>query len=367
MEFFAFIGNFMESILGKVELFNNVCSFISYHNRIGENRQTLKRKLDALCSVEDDIYRTLEVSEFHSGMKRRREVGNWLSSVQRKKDDVQGLDKQIRDRKYSLGPWWETRLEKSIYEVEDLHQQGMFDSLLLDVNENKGNKLLTTALVGQNSNGGVLERIWTCLKDDEMQKIGVYGVEGIGKTAIMMQIHNQILENAAFDHVYWITVSDDFSIHKLQSDIAKEVGVDLFHEEDTRKRAARLHKVLLRRKKYVLILDGLLSYFDEHEVGIPTQENGCKLVITTRTRKLCRRMDCQEDIEIEALPAREAEQLFRQKIGHKDLNDPEIEEFLYRIVKECGGLPMKIIGIAESLRGVDDINEWRDMLNELTQ
>ncbi|WCJ32136.1 hypothetical protein M5689_013576 [Euphorbia peplus] len=113
-----------------------------------------------------------------------------------------------------------------------------------------------------------------------MQRISVYGVEGTGKTAVMMQIHPyQILETAAFDNVYWINVSDEFSIHKLQSDIS-EVGCDPLYEKDARKRASMLHKRLLRRKKCALILDRVLSYFDEDEVGIPTQENGYRLVLT---------------------------------------------------------------------------------------
>ncbi|WCJ32137.1 hypothetical protein M5689_013577 [Euphorbia peplus] len=87
--------NFSKSIFGKVEHFNNVCAFIGYHNRIDEDRQTLERKLDALCSETDDnIYRTLEASEFHSGKKRRRESKNWLSNVLGKKDGVDGLNQQ---------------------------------------------------------------------------------------------------------------------------------------------------------------------------------------------------------------------------------------------------------------------------------
>lgn len=70
---------------------------------------------------------------------------------------------------------------------------------------------------------GVSERIWSYLKDGQMQRIDVCGVKRIGKTVIMMHIHNQLLENAASNNAYWITVSGDFSIRNLESDIAKEV------------------------------------------------------------------------------------------------------------------------------------------------
>ncbi|KAF2314292.1 hypothetical protein P3X46_027045 [Hevea brasiliensis] len=356
---------FLENILGKVEVFNNLWPFVTYHNAIVEGRQTLKRNLKTLCSLEDDINKTLEVAEFHSGKKRKREVENWLGSVQRKKNDVQVMEQQIGDRKYSLAPWWKTRLQKEIREVEELCEQGKFDSLLLDVNETSGVELLTTKLVGQNSNE-VLGRIWACLMNEQVLRIGVSGVEGVGKTEIMVHIYNQLLQDETFDHVYLVALSGDFSIHKLQSDIASEVGLDLFDEEDTRKRAAKLHKGLVRRNKCVLILDGLSSYFDQEEIGIPIQVGRCKLIISTRSLRLCQRMGCQQPIEIEPLPFREAEILFKKNIGLANFFTPSVEQIAKQIVKECGGLPGKIIGTAERMRGVNDITEWRYMLNELS-
>lgn len=369
MEFFALaadIGSqFLENILEKMEVFNKLWPSVSYHNRIDESRQTLKRKLETLCCLEYDINKTLEFAEFHSGKKQKREVEHWLRSVQRKKKDVQGMEQLIGDRKYSLAPWWERRLEKEIQEVEELCELGKFDSLMLDADESSRVELLTTKLVGQNSNE-VIGRNWACLMNEQVLRIGVYGVEGVGKTEIMAHIYNQLLQDETFDHVYQVNLSGDFSIHKLQSDIAREAGLDLFEEEDTRKRAANLHKGLVKRKKYVVMLDGLSSYFNEDEVGIPAPVQGCKLIISTRSLRLCRRMGCQEAIEIEPLPYREAEILFRKNTGLSDFA-PNVEQIAKQVIVECGGLPGKIISTAVRLNGEDDINEWRCTLNELRE
>ncbi|EEF27874.1 Disease resistance protein RPS2, putative [Ricinus communis] len=366
MEFLALFAlgaatgtQFLKTIWAKVEVFNNIWSFISYHNRIDENKQTLKRKLEALCSVEEDINRKLEVVEFRTGKKRKREVVNWLSSVQRTKKEVRSMEQQISERKYLR-----------IREVEELYEQGQFESPLLDVHGTIGNELLATNLVGHNPNGGVLETIWAGLMNDQVLSIGVHGPEGVGKTAIMTHIHNRLLQNATsdnatFHHVYWVTISDDSSIRKLQNDIAKEVGLDLSDEEDTRKRAAKLHQGLLRRKKCVLILDGLSCYFDQVKVGIPTEVNTCKPIITTRLSKLCRRMCCQEIIEVKPLPDGDADNLFKETL--RNSLPSEVDEIAKLIVKECGGLPDKIIHIAEEMREIDDIHEWKDKLYTLQE
>ncbi|KDP38929.1 hypothetical protein JCGZ_00686 [Jatropha curcas] len=158
----------------------------------------------------------------------------------------------------------------------------------------------------------------------------------------MMHVHNELLRNATFGNVYWFTASEDFSIHKLQNEIAKEVGLD-FEEEDKRKRATKLHKGILRRKQCVIVLDGLSSSFDQDDVGIPSQVKGCKLIITTRSLMLCRRMDCRETIKIEPLSVAEAETLFKEKLGVKNPVTSGVEEIAEEVVEECEGLPSKLL------------------------
>lgn len=86
-----------------------------------------------------------------------------------------------------------------------------------------------------------MEEIWSWLMDDDVQRIGIYGMARVGKTELARHVHNKLLENPnPFNHVYWITVSPDFSILNLQDAIAKTMHVDLSNEDEENKRAVKL-------------------------------------------------------------------------------------------------------------------------------
>ncbi|KAA8523848.1 hypothetical protein F0562_010271 [Nyssa sinensis] len=378
MEFLAFLasGGVMESLCNKIEHLKNLLTFIgelpewlNYHDRFVENVQTLKRKMEALGCLEEDVNEQLEIEESRSRKKRKREVENWLRNVQTKKNEVQRIDQEVRETKIFLRPLLGSRIEKNIREVDELRQEGSFsEGLLLEAPQTKGEALLITQMVNNVTSKRNLENIWACLTDDEIVRIGVFGKEGVGKTLILSHIYNRLLENTGtFDHVYLVTVSQ-FSIHNLQNDIAKEVGLDPLDETDEMKRAAKLSNALQRRKKSVLILDDLRIHFPLEKVGIPTQVNGCKLILATQSSGVCRKMGCQKTVEVEPLPVEEAEKLFKVNLGLNNRTlDPEMEENVKLIVKKCDGLRRPICKMAERLRAVDDINEWRNALTEVRE
>ncbi|KAA8536801.1 hypothetical protein F0562_029279 [Nyssa sinensis] len=140
---------------------------------------------------------------------------------------------------------------------------------------------------------------------------------------------------------------------------------DLTNEHDERKRAAKLSRALLQRDKCVLILDDVWNHFRLEEVGICLKVNGCKLILTTRSFDVCRRMACQEKIKVESLPGKETWDLFKETLGHGLTLSPDIEKVAMSIAKRCAGLPLGIITMAGSMREVDDIHEWRNVLEEL--
>ncbi|TYI03316.1 hypothetical protein ES332_A11G330000v1 [Gossypium tomentosum] len=211
-----------------------------------------------------------------------------------------------------------------------------------------------------------MEEIWKCLMDDEVGKIGVWGMGGVGKTSIMKLINNQLLqEREKFDIVIWITVSKEMSIAKLQKDMASKIGVSFCGDEDEITRAGMLLEALSRKRRSVIILDDLWQEVPLDKVGIPEQSSGSKLVLTTRSFDVCRKMSCRA-ITVKPLVEEESWKLFSEKVGRGILNIPEVEPIAKKIVERCAGLPLGVITVASCMKDIDDLYEWRNALKELS-
>ncbi|KAK5786749.1 hypothetical protein PVK06_041392 [Gossypium arboreum] len=211
-----------------------------------------------------------------------------------------------------------------------------------------------------------MEEIWKCLMDDEVGKIGVWGMGGVGKTSIVKLINNQLLqEREKFDIVIWITVSKEMSIAKLQKDMASKIGVSFCGDEDEITRAGMLFEALSRKRRSVIILDDLWQEVPLDKVGIPEPSSGSKLVLTTRSFDVCRKMSCRA-IKVKPLVEEESWKLFSEKVGLGILNIPEVEPIAKKIVERCEGLPLGVITVASCMKDIDDLYEWRNALKELS-
>ncbi|KAL2530114.1 putative disease resistance protein [Forsythia ovata] len=328
-----------------------------------ENTQTLQRKIELLKSRKVDVQADLQ----NAGKKRKREVEDWLINVENNITEFETLEQEIQCSRFYSRQKLAERVERMTKEVMELDEQSDFPGgLFLEVDESIGQLMLTPPHNGQ-AFLQYFDDIWASLMDDNILSIGIYGMGGVGKTTVAMHAHDKLLNEPKFSgHVYWITVSQDFSIHKLQSDIAQALKLDFSCGSDEKKRAAQLFQTFQKRGSYILILDDVWKQIDAEKIGIPPRRDGCKLVITSRLKEVCDRMDCQRIIKVNTLSKQEAWELFLKKLGRVELH-PEVEEICKTMVKRCGGLPLALVTLAGSMRGVTDIHEWRDASEELKQ
>ncbi|ESR40841.1 hypothetical protein CICLE_v10026931mg, partial [Citrus x clementina] len=194
--------------------------------------KNLERVLQEFNSQKEDIEATLK-AEGDRGKKPRTEVKNWLQNVQRINSKAQSIEQEVKKRKYFLCARLGKDVDAKIQEMKDCHQKGCsFISLVIDAPPSSGLILPTTTLVGENTKK-IVKKVWEDLMGDKVTKIGVWGMGGFGKTAIMRHINNRPQEETnEFSDVIWVTVSQPLDLVKLQAEIAMALKLSLTEDED---------------------------------------------------------------------------------------------------------------------------------------
>ncbi|KAI4354877.1 hypothetical protein L6164_003704 [Bauhinia variegata] len=221
-----------------------------------------------------------------------------------------------------------------------------------------------------NSRVSTLESIMESLKDPNLNMIGVYGLGGVGKTTLVMQVANKAKENNLFDLVVWVTVSNTPVLERIQGQIADCLGLEFDFDENTvAGRAARLRDRLMKEKYVLIILDDIWEELALDEVGIPVPEQKTiKILMTSRSQQVLRdKMNTQKDFLLTILPEKEAWDLFKKEAGIEPTDSPELLSIATKVAAECNGLPVAIMALASSLKSKGKrVEEWKKALESLS-
>ncbi|XP_057546161.1 probable disease resistance protein At4g27220 [Amaranthus tricolor] len=212
-------------------------------------------------------------------------------------------------------------------------------------------------------NSDCANNIDNCLRNDEITTIAITGMGGIGKTTLGKKIHSRLLNHdvsCANNHVIaWVSVGMEFTTYLLQKKIAEAFGLDLEFDKDETRRAGMLYAFLSRADKCILFLDDLWEDFRREDVGIPKQ---CKLILISRSLDVCRILRCQKVIKVEPLSKDESWQLFHHSIEYSIWDSDEVSSVRNLVYDKCEGLPLAITVLANSIRGVVNTPNWREVL-----
>ncbi|WRX29049.1 NB-ARC - like 10 [Theobroma cacao] len=337
--------------------------YLRYHRKFSEYVDDFKQAQADLNNRKRDIHQQLQ-DEHRPGKKPKLEVQSWFNKVEEKLDHAQRVEDKVSEGTYLFRSCLGKLLDETTQAMKKVCDDGQFAGCLV-VNDSSiiAAELPTSEITGETN---VIEEIFKYLMGDEVRMIGVCGMGGIGKTTIMKHVHNRLLKEDKFKKLIWATVSQDFDVRRLQNDIASQLKGTLSDDKNTTIRAGELLEMLRKQGIYVLILDDVWSHISLQNVGIlePTTDNGCKLVLTTRSEEVVRSMGCRK-VQVPCLSMEEAMQLFLSKVGQDMLPNPNLESIMKDVVCECGGLPLAIVTIAGCMRGISDPVVWRNALNEL--
>ena len=215
----------------------------------------------------------------------------------------------------------------------------------------------------------ILAKLMNLLNDDEVGRIGVWGMGGVGKTTLVKNLNNKLRNDSStqpFGIVIWITVSKQLDLARIQTQIAQRVNMGVNMNESTESVASKLHQRLEQQNKFLLILDDVWEEIALDALGVPRPEvhGGCKIILTTRFFDVCRDMKTDAVLKMDVLNDVEAWELFCQNAGTVATLE-HIKPLAKEVARECGGLPLAIIVMGTSMREKKMVELWKDALSEL--
>ncbi|KAJ4718261.1 Disease resistance protein [Melia azedarach] len=190
------------------------------------------------------------------------------------------------------------------------------------------------------------------------------------KTTLLNQINNKFFEAPNdFDIVLWVVASKDLQIERIQETIGRKIGLfdELWKNKSLEEKAEDIFKIL-RKKKFVVLLDDLWNRIDLSKVGVPTPSINSlsKILFTTRSIRVCGLMEVHKKFKVECLAHEEAWKLFQMKVGTETLEShSDIPDLAQIIAKECGGLPLALITIGRAMAFKKTPQEWKDAIQVL--
>ncbi|KAK1317620.1 Disease resistance protein RPM1 [Acorus calamus] len=234
-----------------------------------------------------------------------------------------------------------------------------------------------SSLVGMESNKKTLID-WLTDETEELMKISVWGMGGLGKTTLVDLVYNSEEIGKRFKCRAWITVSQTYVIVDMLRSVIKEIlinkkesvpqDIDAMNKEML---IGRLHHCL-RHERYLIVLDDVWSESVWHEIrDACPKKNNCRsrIMFTTRNFEVATSLASPHRVfELKPLQYDQAWELLCKSAFQGDLNGNFPQDFkdsATAIVNKCDGLPLAIVVQAGLMHSKHSVSEWSSDCNSL--
>ncbi|XP_042518551.1 disease resistance protein RPS2-like [Macadamia integrifolia] len=220
----------------------------------------------------------------------------------------------------------------------------------------------------QPSTQRMLRQILECIGDPNprFSIIGVSGMGGVGKTTLVREVNNHLENDLArgveipFETVVMVTVSATPNITSIRNCITEHLGLP-------KNSGAHVLFEALRKKKFLLILDGVWCKLKFVNIGIPhpaRSNKGSKILVTSRSKDVCTDMGARKTIKVQPLTEAESWELFVEVAGEHVVANG-IKCFAEKLVGRCKGLPLAIVTVGHAMANRRGVREWANAVREM--
>lgn len=213
---------------------------------------------------------------------------------------------------------------------------------------------------------------WIFSASGVLQRIGIVGMGGLGKTTIAQKFFEDRAVAGCFDKKIWVSVSQDFSDERIIKSILVQLGENPSPVSDL---GQMLHVInqSLQGQSCLIVMDDVWSFNQELWGKLcsaiqKTEKRSC-VMITTRNEDVATHMGVESSRihRPKVLDEKDSWSLFCnfafQETKGKCSNS-QFEKVGKEIVGKCGGLPLAIKTIAAFLATeVHNLGKWKDILD----
>ncbi|KAG7564687.1 NB-ARC [Arabidopsis suecica] len=333
------------------------------------SKRWTKLVLDIAYDVEDvlDTYH-MKLEE----RSQRRGVKRWTNKIGRKIDAYNIID-DIRILKRRILDITRKRETYGIGGLKEPQGGGNISSLRVRQLRRARSVDQEEFVVGLEDDAKILLAKLLDVREYNRFIISIFGMGGLGKTALARKLYNSGDVKRRFDCRAWTYVSQEYKTGDILMRIIRSLGmtsgeelekIRMFAEEELE---VYLHG-LLEGKKYLVVVDDIWEReaWESLKRALPCNHEGSKVIITTRIRAVAEGVDGRFYAhKLRFLTFEESWQLFEQKaFGNMEWIDEDLLKTGKEMVQKCRGLPLCIVVLA-GLLSRKRPSEWNDVCNSL--